>query len=57
MSEVSKQRQSFNYRALSTEVDVEIAPFESIKILFMVFGWVIPAKFNQSGLKQFISCC
>ena len=27
MNKVSKNRQSFNYRALSTEVEVKLAPF------------------------------
>ena len=49
---VSKKRQSFIYRALSTEVEVELAPFSVYKDC--VSGvWVCTyCKFNQSGLKK-----
>ena len=44
MNKVSKKRQSFNYRALSTEVEVELAPFQSTKIVLVVFGRALPAN-------------
>ena len=43
MSEVSKKWQSFNYRALSTEVEVGIAPFEPKRTVLVVLGGVLPA--------------
>ena len=38
MSKVSKKRQSFNYRELSAEVEVGIAPLESKMIVLVLFG-------------------
>ena len=47
----------FFFRALSTEFEVELAPFSVYKDCASG-GWVcISCKFNQSGLKKLISCC
>ena len=56
-NKVSKKRQIFIYRALSTEVEVKLAPLSVYKDC--VSGvWVCSScKFNQSGLKKLISCC
>ena len=56
-NKVSKKRQSFIYRALSTEVEVQLTPFSVYKDC--VSGvWVRTyCKFDQSGLKKLISCC
>ena len=44
MSKVSKKRQGFKYRALSTEVKIKIAPLESTKTVLVVFGCALPAN-------------
>ena len=45
MKKASKKRQSFNYRALSAEIEVERAPFESTKIVLVLFAGVVPTNF------------
>ena len=57
MNKFSKKRQSFIYRALSTEVDVELALFSVFKDCVSGFWVCTSCKFNQSGLKTLISCC
>ena len=57
MNKLSKKRQSFNYRALSTEVEVELAPFSVHKDCVSGVWVCTSCKFNQSGLKKLISCC
>ena len=54
---VRKKQQSFIYRTLSTEIEIETTPFSVYKDC--VGGvWVCTScKFNQSGLKKLISCC
>ena len=58
MRKVRKKGKSFNYRALSTEFEVGIAPFEFTKIyVLVVFLGCTSDKFNQNGPKMTISCC
>ena len=57
MNKVSKNRQSFNYRALSTEVEVELATFSVYKDCVSGVWVCTSGNINQSGLKKLISCC
>ena len=57
MNKVIKKRQSFIYRALSTEVEVELAPFSVYKDCVSGVWVCTSCKFNQSGLKKLISSC
>ena len=57
MNKVIKKRQSFIYRALSTEVEVELAPFSTYKDCVSGVLVCTSCKFNQSGLKKLISSC
>ena len=51
MSKASKNRQSFNYKALSAEVEVVIALFWGYKDFIIVVWGCSAGKFYQSGLK------
>ena len=57
MNKVCKKRQSFIYRALSTEVEVKLALFSVYKDCVSGVWVCTSCKFNQSGLKKLISCC
>ena len=57
MKKLSRKRQIFIYRALSTEVEVELAPFSVYKDCVSGFRVCTSCKINQSGLKKPISCC
>ena len=57
MDKVSKKRQCFFYRALSTEVHVELVPFSVYKDCVSGVWVCTSCKFNQSGLKKLISSC
>ena len=43
-SNVRKKRQSFNYRALQSKVDVGVAPFGDYKDFIKVVWGVLPAN-------------
>ena len=54
MKENSKKRQTFIYRALSTEVEVYLTPFSTSKDCVSVVWVCTSCKFNQSGQKKLI---